>query len=782
MTEIRLALRSLLHARSFALLAVLTLGTGIGLTAGIFAVVDGILFKPLPYEEPERLFRMMTVSSRGAGTSMPGTVPELALATGDVAGVTTVGPFVSALVLSTDSDQVFSGVSVGFGGMEVLRPRLAIGRLPAAATTPSLREAALRYETWITRFGGGSDIIGRTLTFERMELMVVGVLERGIVLPGTGPVARFDLIYENPQPSAAPRNVIAPVGRLAAGARFEDVQAKLAVTTTGLFGSNERASGSFIRVRPLQEDVFALQRDGVVTLFGASGLLLLLATVNVANLMLARGMSRQHVFAIQRSLGASSGRLARQTFAESALLVLASSVLGLALCQLAFRLIVRYVPPTLTALVPTTFGWRGFAFGIAVAAVTLPVLAAVAVLQVSRQAPATVLPRTATGAGSTSLRRGRGGWMLASEAAVALVLIAAASLMIASFAKAVTRDTGYDADGLKVVSISWADRASTPPQRFARTSEILNTLREHPDVGRAASIDFSHFGNAARFRGISTNREIRGGVMEASHDFADVMGLTLLEGRWFTEDEQQANAPVAVVTHSAARQLAADGARLGEYYTSPRDVPRLIVGIVGDIREDRLDEPKPDMFVPAVGAHRGFADLVVRPRRPGTDLAALATSLARRHDVRARAVAIEVADVLGRQTELLRFQAALFGGFGWVALLVAAVGIYAVQRYLIERRRFEMGVRLALGAEPRSLARMVLSDALKPVLAGSVAGVGLGVLLLRGLESLVFGIEVLNPVVFVVSAGLLAVASALAALGPARQASRVDPIVVLKAE
>ena len=776
-TDIRLALRSLLHARSYAVLAIATLGIGLGLNAGIFAVVDGILFKPLPFEQPDRLFRMMHASPAGVGTRMPGEVPELALATGAVAGVTNVG-FASSMALSSDPDQVYIGLPVGYGGLSVLRPRLDRGRLPETPAAPASREALLRYETWRSRFGGSPDIIGRAFTFERMQLVVVGVLERGMIFPSAGPIARFDFVFEQATRDPASRGVLAPVGRLAPGGRIQDVQTKLAVTAAPLLQQEAQGAGSFIRIRPMQHDLFSLQRNGVITLFGASSLLLLLAMINVANLVLARGLGRQHIFAIQRSLGASTGRLLRQALVESALLVMAGAIVGLALCLSVFRLAVREVPPALTALVPTAFGWRGIVYGMVLAALMVPLLAVAGMVQVTRRQAWSALPRSsgASGAGR------RGAVMLAAEAAVAVVLVVAASLMITSFAKAMTLDVGYEPEGLKAVSVVWADRSATPVQRFARSTEILNALRQNRDVGQAGSVDFAPFGGSAPWRGTSSRREIAGGVYEVSHDYAEVMGLRILEGRWFSEAEQASNAHVAVISRTTERLLSTEGARVGQYYTAPRDTPRLIVGIVGDMRPERLEAPEADMFIPAVGAHRGAMEFMVRPRMRGVDLAALVTSLARRHDVRARATSIDVTDVHGRETALLRFQAALFGGFGWVALVVAGVGIYAVQRYLVERRRFEMGVRLALGATPRRLARLIMRQALMPVCAGSLAGVALAAVLVRGLESFVFGLDVLNPLVFVSAVATLAAAATLAVLGPARRASRVDPVTALKAE
>jgi predicted permease len=659
---------------------------------------------------------------------------------------------------------------------------MALGRLPQTPGSAVSRETAVRYETWLSRFGGSADIIGRTVTFERMQLVVVGVLDRGMIFPGTQPDARFDFVFEQPARAPVSSGVLAPVGRLLPGASVEGVQAKLAATSASVLQRDGSGKDTYIRVRPMQQDLFSLQRDGVVTLFGASSLLLLLAMINVANLILARGLGRQHIVAIQRSLGASTGRLLRQALAESALLVTAGAIAGLALCLTVFRLAMREVPPTLTALVPTEFGWRGIVFGIALAIVMVPLLAVVSMLQVTRRESWSALPRASGGRAQGAVRRTRGGVMLAAEAAIAVVLVSAASLMIASFANAVTLDVGFDPEGLANVSVDWSDRALPPARRFARNAEILNALRQNPQVGEAGSIDYAPFGGAAPFRGVSTRRGVRGGVYETSHDFDDVLGLRMREGRWFSEAEQASSAPVAVVSEAAARLLSAEGAAVGRYYTAPDDIPRLILGVVGDLRDERLEAPRPGMFIPAIGAHRGAMEFIVRPRVASVDLAALVTSLARRHDVRARATSVDVSDVYGRETALLRFQAALFGGFGWVALVVAGVGIYAVQRYLVERRRFEMGVRLALGAEPRRLSRLIMRQALVPVFAGSLAGVALAAVLLRGLESFVFGLDVLNPLVFMAAVATLSGAAALAALGPARRAARVDPVIALRSE
>jgi putative ABC transport system permease protein len=792
------AARRLLRAPLFTLASVATLALAIGVNAAIFSAVEAVLLRSLPYSDTDRL---VSVRINAAGASV------------DKATLAALRPKLRALTgLAGHSGWSFTTTGAGDaerleGQMatpalfEVLGSRPALGRaLDAGDDQPGTASVVLSDALWRERFGGRADVLGRPLTLNGAAATVVGVMPPGFRFPDT----RSGLWVSSPLDASKADDFNAAylllVGRLAPGVTpaqaRDDLRAALQAVRAEQPDRYPAEFGRDAAVVPLRDHLVGATRPALLALSGAVALVLLIACVNLANLLLARADSRRREIAIRAALGATRGRLVRHLLAESLLLAAAGGAAGLLCAAWSLPLLARLLPPDFPA-----FGAVRIDAGVLAWTAGISILAGIlfGVLPAARAARAGA-PRELhagrhaglAGAGGHRLQ----GALVASEVGLAIVLVAAAGLLLKSVRRLERVDTGIRSEGVEMARWSWSgpDRPGAGAQVVEDMRRTLERAAALPGVTRAGAVHLTPLsGNNWNTSFEAEGRPApAGGAVEvdwrvATPGYFGTAGVPLVQGRLFTEQDDRSAPGVALVNETLARRVFPDGSALGARIASTFEGDKqwvTIVGVVGDTRDLRLSEPShPQMYRPHAQFPLGSMTLLLRT---GGGTAAIAAPL--RAAVREAAPVAVLTDVqpLRRMVDdsLRPSQGllALFGSFGLLALALGAIGVFGVMTYTAGQRIPEFGVRMALGADRRSVLGLVLRHGLGIAALGVLAGVAAAVPAARLLERFLFEVSPGDAGVFAGVALLLLAVSALACLLPALRATRVDPVIALRSE
>ena len=800
LADLRLALRALVRSPGFTAVAILTLALGIGATSAIFSVVHGVLLKPLPFAEPGRLVSLMhrgavqgpALMNQGAATYFTYLDHQRAF---DAIGAWDTR---QVSITGRGEPERVAALAVSATTLPLLGVRPASGRLFTAdedAPGAPLR-AILTHGYWQRRFGAASDVVGQTLTVGDQVAVVVGVLPASFRFLRADPAVVLPLQLDRAEAQAASFGFQA-IGRLKPGVTLSqanaDVARMIALLPPALAMFELRPG-----VRPLAEDVVGSLGEVLWVLLGAVGVVLLIACVNVANLLLIRAEGRQHEFALRAALGASRGRVARAVLAESVVLALAAGALAVLLAQGAVAVLRRTAPAQLPrvdeiAVDPTVLL---FTAGIAAAAGLLAGLITVARFG----APSAAALRE----GSRSVSDGPGRQrtrdaLVVAEVAMALVLLVVSGLMVRTFVALRQVDPGFvRPEEVQTFRVALAARGAEDDARVARThQEIAERLAAVPgvvSVGLSSHItmDGEDNTNPLYVEGVP----VPAGALPplrryktVAPRFFETMGIRLVAGRAVTWADIAARRPVAVVSEALAREHWREPSQaIGKRVRGDQDTPwREVVGVVGDERDDGLDKPatpivywplRDDTYRPKSMA---FA---VRSGRVGEqgfvrDLQRAVWAVAPDAPVAAVQTLDEIqADSMARTS----FAMVLLAVAAGMALFLGLVGVYGVIAYAATRRTREIGIRMALGARAASVRRLFLRDGLTLAGIGIVLGVVASLALTRVMTALLFGVAPTDPLTYATASAGLAAVALLATWLPARRAARVDPAVVLRAE
>jgi predicted permease len=805
-SELREASRGLLKDLRTSGTSVLTLAVGIGASTAIFSVVYGVLLKPLPYPEPEKivqLFQIFEDGKKGPNISDP--------------NFADISERSRSFQSFAQYNSVLTSVS---GGDEPVRVRVArvsrpffdvLGVAPAAGRgfdDEELREGGppavlVSQGFWQNRMGGGESpgtLPARTLSFDGRVHAVVGVLPQGFAFPpGTDVWAPRELEPVLPSRTAHNWNVI---GRLRNGLSLESARSDVSSVARELRSAYGEDTWMIdADLVPLHEQMVSSIRPALSVLLAAVSFLLLVAGANVVNLLLARAARREREVAVKAALGASRTALVRSFLTESALLALTGGALGV--------LIARWGVPFLLAMAPgkipradevgVSLPVLAFALGLAVA-VSVVLGLATALRSTSRNISSFVSDRARAGSHSTRLRSG----LVVSQLALTLVLLVGAGLLVRSLGRLLDVDPGFGRSGTLVVDLSQPE----DPDRLRRTqSELLERLRALPGAGNAGIVDRIPLATTSRngvFLIQSSPDEVksyedfgrlmqdpsRSGMAEyraASEGYFETMGIPLVRGRLF-EPSDDAEAPhVALVSASLAREKWPNEDPLGkllQFGNMDGDLRLLrVVGIVGDVLHTGLDAPsRATIYTNARQRPPSDYSVVVRSTQVGAPFASSVRGILR--DVapevppRLRFLEDLVSDSLADR----RFQTVLLGVFGATALLLAVFGIYGVLSYGVAERTREIGLRLALGARPNDVLALVVGQGSRLIALGLGVGVVLALGLARLLSSFLYGVGASDPLTYVALIFVLGSVALLACYLPARHASRIDPLVSLRYE
>jgi len=807
--DVRFAARLLRRDSGFTAVAVVTLAMGIGVNTAIFSVVNAVLFRPLPYDRSDRLVRIAEHPVAAANVTAS-VAPRIVInpleleALRSARTLSRVGiyggrPF-SMTVAGDGGPTRLAGERVSPEVLSMLGVRPLLGRtFERHEEQPgSDAVAVLSYVTWQRDFSGRSDILGHTVSFDGRGYSIVGVMPRGFEFPH--PQAAFWVPFV--PASRTDRDSGVSIARLADDVTTDAAAVEVGAILAQVRGARIDASTGAkpqIELIELQEELVGPIRRALFVLAVAVGLVLLIASTNVASLLLARTSVRDKEIAVRIAIGAGRGRLMRQVLTESVVLALAGGVAGSAVAVGLVRLLHTFGAALPRNDLYTAGGVSIPRLGeVGVDASAFAFTAGVSVLTgiVFGIVPAV---RQLRGDLSQKLRRNSGSSRMHSvlvvgQLAMAMMLLAGAGLLVHSFVRFASVRPGYDAEGV-VWYQAFLPRERSASQTTAFAEDLTARLRSLPGVQGVGYAPQILTGNLLRQTSVRTTPApperppaVGTDVRVVSRDFLSVMGVRLLEGRGLRESDGAGHTRVMLINRTLARSDLFTGSPIGQRFYAMGDQPWEIVGIVEDVHQFGLDRaPGQQIFLdfrqaPSSGVLNGLY-FAIRTAGSPTALAADIRRTARDLDpLVAVSTVATMEQLLSNTMSRRRLYAVLLGIFATVAVALAVIGLFGMLSYAVAQRTREIGVRMALGAPRKNVLALVLRQSLLIAVAGITLGLAGAVGLTRYLSGMLFELTPLDPTTFVVAVALFAAVAALASLVPARRATRIDPVVAMRSE
>lgn len=790
--DVRFALRRWVHAPTFSLTALGTLALGIGLAAAMFSVVNGVLLRPLPFQDPDRLVMVWDSNIERNRPRFP-TSPANFFEWSDRAdGFSGLSAYLAGTATLAEGSEParLPATAVRWNLFSVLGARFELGRgFTEIENTPGSADVViLGHRLWSTRFGRDPAVLGRLLTVNERPHRVVGVLADDVPLtPDTE--LWLPLTFEFDVFQARGARFITVVGRLAEGVALAGAQSQMDTLSASLSESYPANAGWTAVVVPVHEQLVGGVRSPLLILAAAVGLVLLIACANVLNLQIAQASTRRQEFELRRALGAGSARIVRQLVLESTVLASLGAAAGLAVAVVLTRLVVSLNPGNVPRADAIGVDGRVLAF---VALLTIVIGIGIGIVSAVYASRLSLRPAAAMLGASRRGRRLRRAVVI-SEVAVAVMLVSGFGLVSRSLFGLFAVDLGFEASGLVTGQLAPpASRYPEAPQRAEFYQQVAEHLRAVPAFDMVAVATrlpltgSTSFGYVVDREPVPPQNEWTPGQLRAvDPNYFQTMRVPLREGR-LLEPRDDARAPaVVVVNETMAKDLGLGAALLGtRLRISSGDVscPCEIVGVVADVRETAIETaPVPAYYLPQAQSIWTSRQLIVRSDAPLAAVAAAMRSAVAAVDPAVPLYDVQpVSQIVNRRLASPRFNAWLLGVFAALALVLAAGGIYGVTSFVVSQRMPELAVRVALGARPRALVWLVERDALLTAGAGLALGLGGAMATTRFLESMLINVSPLDMTVLAATLALLGVACAAAAWLPALRASRADPIDALR--
>ncbi|MCI0567900.1 MAG: ABC transporter permease [Acidobacteria bacterium] len=798
--DLRYGFRMLLKSPGITGIAILTLGLGIGANTAIFSVVNGVLLRPLPYHDPERLVRVH-------GNNVPMGLASAPVSPLDVADFRDESRSFEELAAFSNSDAVLTGrgeprslsvTNASAGLMDVLGARPEFGRflLPEEQKEGAERVIVLSHEFWQSEFGGDPAAIGQTLTLAGIPRRVVGILPAGFRSLLPGPMGEADIYRPLILPSDKGErggHFAWSVGRLRSGVTASQAQAEL----NGIAESIEKlypatSTGWRTRVVPLRDDLVGDVRRGLLALCGAVGLVLAIACANVAGLLLGKAASRTREMAIRRTLGAGPWRISRQLLTESMLLSVAGGIFGVLLASWMKDLVLTTAGSSLPSWAEIRLDGSVLGFTFVISILTGLLFGLVPALHGSRSDLGSSLKEGGAQVGSGEGRARFRRFLVAGQVALSVVLLAGAGLLLQSLWRLLSVDTGFNTE--KVVTLE----LSLPPARYPEPEQIagfyhrlLEKIAPMPGLRHAGLVNILPLSGG--YSGDSFLIDERPAVVPGqeptaehrcvSEGYFEALGVPLVRGRLFTARDDARAVKVGVINEAMARAFFPGEDPMGKHLKY-NGVSREIVGIVGDIRHFSLaEDPRPEYYFPIRQDTLPSQTLVIRGSTDATALVPALRAAIRELDPNLAVASVRTLDSLvGASVAQPRFRAILLGAFAALALLLSAVGIYGVLATAVTQRTREIGVRMALGAERKDVLAMIVGQGMKLVVVGMGAGLVGSLALTRVLSGLLYQVSATDPFTFAAASILLGCVALLACGIPAYRAAKVEPMAALRVE
>ena len=808
--DLRYAVRVLLKHPGFALATILVLALGIGANTAIFSVVNAVLLRPLPFPQPDRLVHIWHTPPKKSFPGMDRFSVSAAnyfdwQAQNHVFERTSIYSFGNFTLTGSGQPESVAAGQVSPEFFSVLQAKPMLGRIfsPGDTQAGNDNEVVLSHRYWKEHFGSDSNIVGKQISLDGQSRTIIGVMGPETRLPSWAQIWTLRTFTPREKAVRGEHHYLV-IGRLKPGIGLKQAQAEMDTISKRLekqYPADDNGWGAL--VVPLRDDVVGDIRPALLILLGAVVLVLLIACANVANLVLAKTLSRSKEIAIRAALGASRRRVFQQLLSETLLLSLVGGALGLLVAKFGVDLIVKFLGDKLPRATEVGLdGWvLGFTF---LVSVLTGIVAGIApAWHLTRTDVNEALKQGISRTDSGASGRGTRNVLVVSEVALSLMLLIGAGLMVRSLWLLRNVDPGFDPHELISMNVNVPKTKFTDPAKQSQhVEELLGRVRSLPGVRSAAIIDDlpltggSHQPIAIEGHpaaSLADQPEVD--VRIATAGYFETMKIPLKQGRTFNTDDRQDSLPVAVVSESMAKRFWPGESPIGKRLTLtffPGKV-RQIVGVVGDVKQNGLEvrEAAPTLYwpmeqaiapAPGLGEFHGFGMMLVartdgRPAIAAPAITNAVREMDRDHsllDVRT------MEDALSESLEQQRFNMLLLATFAGVALLLAAVGIYSVLAYSVGQRLHEIGIRMALGAQIKDVLRLVVIEGMKPSVIGMMIGIAGALALGRVLTSLIFGVSTTDPLTYVAVLMLLVLVCFLASIVPAYRAAKVDPIRTLR--
>jgi putative ABC transport system permease protein len=802
--DIRYGLRSLMKRPGATVIALVTLALGIGVNTAIFSAVDSILLRPLPFKDSERIVSVWEKSPAlgiQQNEAAPANFFDLRNQNQSFEALGAFGPLDINLTGAGEPERL-DGQLVTANVFSILGVAPALGRtfLPTEDQPGQEHVVVLSDALWQRRFNRDPSILNRNISLNGESFTVVGVMPSGFFFPLRETEMWVPWAMEPDQASGRGDHYLRLVARLKPEVALERANADLDAIAQRLSAEYPRTNeGLGFTARSLQRDYAGDLRLPMLILFGAVGLVLLIACANVANLLLAQATTRRKEIAIRIALGARRWRIVRQMLVESLLLACGGGLLGVLGAFWGVEALAKFLPESLSKLQAVGIDARVLLFTIGVSVLTAIVFGGIPALLASRTTPGATLSDVARDmAGGTSGRHVRR-VLVVSEVALAVVLLVSAGLLIRSFQLLRQVKPGFKTeDALTMRMVLPFPKYAKAESRRAFYDEVLRQVKEVPGVDAAGMITYLPLS----FNGMNFSFSVEGRAAPSdmnlpfalfrvvSPDYFRAMGIPLLRGRYFETHDSPDAAPVTVVNRRLAEQYWPGEEAIGKRLkVGPADSPNAwltVVGVVGDVRQTGLYQQKLEFYVPYMRERRSFMaprDLVVRTKVDAAVIAGAVRKAVWAVDKDQPVSNVRTLDqVFAAAISQERFQALMLGLFAVLALVLACVGLYGVISYSVVQRTHEIGVRMALGAQPVDVLRLVIRQGMLLTFAGLVIGVVAGTFATRVLTDMLFGVTPRDPLTFVGVPVLLLLVAFFACYVPARRATRIDPLIALRYE
>jgi predicted permease len=805
----RFTIRQLRKSPGFAVTTILTLGLGIGATTAIFSLLNAVLLRPLPFPEPERL-----IWARQADIE-PGVPADTANALSypdffdwrarshSLAGIASYRH--DRLTLTGSGEpQMLAAAVVSAEFFRVLGVRPLLGRdFQLADERPGARVAVLSYALWQSRFGGAQDIVGRAITLDGRSHLVVGVMPAGFLFPIKNPAPGLwtsladDAEGKTPQTTQRGWDCLDVVARLQPHVTVAEARAELSVIARNIAAQYPDTNKPFTAaiVQPMLEHLSGNFRPALRLLFGAVVLVLLIACANVAGLLLARATSRRGEIALRGALGAGRGKIMRQALMESVCLSLCGGALGVVLSTWSLDALLRFVPSDLPRASQISVDGTVLAFVTAVSLFTGLLFGVVPAWRMAQMDPALALRD-----GGRSMTAGRGqhglhSCLVMAETAIGLVLLVGSRLLIRSFVRVLRVDPGFDTRHVLTASVEVPMSRYKTQGRLQFYDRLLRKLSALPGVRSAAAawplpLEPGNIGIAFEIEGHPTapGDQPTEQLAVVTPDFFRTLRIPILSGRAFTPRDDSQSALVTIVNERFARKYFPGENPLGKHIKpgiSDGITPsamREIVAVVGNVKRESLTaETEPLYYLPYAQATITSPALAIRTAGDPASLIGPLRAVLANADKDIPLDDIQTLDEAASKTAAQpRFQTLLLACFAGMALLLSAIGLYAVLSYMVAQRSSEIGVRMALGAQRTDVLRMIVRRGLMLALAGIAIGLVAAALLTRLMSGMLYGVEPFDPATFAIVAIILLLVSLAASSAPAWRAAQVDPMRTLR--
>jgi putative ABC transport system permease protein len=795
--EIRYAIRILARNPLFAAVAILTLALGIGANSAIFSAVYNVLLKPLPYKDPDKL--VMVLSTRKDGSFMT-------LSPADLQDYSKSGAFEQTAAFTTETldltgkgepERLPTGfVSWNFFQTLGIQPVSGRGFLEAEGKYGAEKVVILGHGLWKRRFASDPRIVGSTVMLNGIPRTVIGIAPPGFEYPAEMQLWSV-LAFSPDELDSSQRGAhwIRAIGRLAPGLTIEQANTRVRAVAADLAKrfprSNEFIGGT---VQPFHGFLVRKSKTALLVLWASVGFLLLIACVNVTNLLLAQAARRESEVAIRTALGAGRLRLFRQFLVESLVLSVAASVAGLVIGLWCTELLIRFGSASVPALAQLKLDSTVLIFTLSVSLLTGVLIGLIPAMQSVHKAMPQKLKSGVRVAGRNRVRRG----LAIVEIATALILLAGAGLLIKSFYKLMQVDPGFRAKGVLSFEVSLPDATYSKPHQISRFyDDFIDRLKAHGEVRSGAAVfglPLTQGYNASSSFVIAgkpaPQDEPTAGLRVITPEYFQTMGIPLINGRQFLKSDTDESGDVVIISQSAAENYFRNEDPIGQKIdigvnlVERESQARTIVGVVGNVRFGGLEtNPEPDMYIPHSQQPINAMTVVIRTSADSQNLGPIVREELRKMDSNLPVSNMQtMEEVIGDSLGQRKFTMFLLVAFAGVGLFLAALGTYGVLSFQVVQRTQEIGIRMALGARRSDVLKLVLQEGLFLAVAGTLIGF-LGVLgTTRFLESLVYGISTLDGATFASVVILLSFVALLACYLPARRATKVDPITTLHYE